>query len=975
MVSIRKRSFAAALILLLSCLSARAQVVIDLSQFEKTNNTRLKFKVLDSGSKEPLNFVSAYMIPAKDTIITHFSISDKEGNVDMGEVVAGEYQLNVELLGYRPFSKNINVKGYQMTLDDVLLEQDSAFLKAAAVSANVDPVTFDKDTIIFNAAAYRLGETAKLEDLLKLMPGMEVDEDGTVKVNGEKVDKITVGGKTFFFDDPNMTLKNLPAKFVDKIKVVDKQTRQAAFTGADTKQDKEKVMDVVLKEEYKKGSFGNAGVLGGVSLRGDETNPLTEDSKPLFNASAMFANYNEQDQLTLIAGGKNADDPTSSSAMAIFYGNEEEYDPLQGKSGLNTSAQAGVNYNTDRIKGYNSATSLSYNYLGKDIKELSDRQSFLSESSSLRSENSFTGAQNTHAIKLSTELDRKKEDKFQFYLYPSLRFQNGSISSLSEGSNSIDGQATTDSRSTYSSRSNSLAFDIDIETGVRNFGKEGRYLLLFPKITLKGGRGNSAENSRTDFLNSSATENLNLLYDNSFSNRKYELDMAYCEPLVKNLSLVAQLHSDYNSKVVGKDAVNAIDSTPNDYYSSYTNTRNTTFQEDVYLQYKIKAGSNVRLGAVARQIRTNTFSRTMGVEKTAGGKGFTSEVAPNVSLRLSAGNFTGYLMYQSYSSLPAAEYLLGAIDLTNPLERSIGNIYLGSSVNQNTYMQVGYSLPKKSFNTYVYASYSSSSRERVFASWFDSNSVRYSIPVNSRKPSSTLTAQAVINTALDSRKRWFLFTSFNFSSRSAVSYQAKGRLDIVDASEFDYQSFMSAFWGDESGSKFYNGESGFAQSKTVFTDMNPIVSLSFRNGGLNLEATARASFMKSSYSLDSSADTDWRNYNFSLRAGYQFNSGFSLNSNASYLMYQGYSDAVDRNEFIWNASISKSFKSFTLSLKGIDLLGAKSNFTRASNAEYIQDTWRNTLGRYILVGISFDFGKKNAANNSKAQSAMFDMLY
>ena len=84
MVSIRKRSFAAALILLLSCLSARAQVVIDLSQFEKTNNTRLKFKVLDSGSKEPLNFVSAYMIPAKDTIITHFSISDKEGNVDMG---------------------------------------------------------------------------------------------------------------------------------------------------------------------------------------------------------------------------------------------------------------------------------------------------------------------------------------------------------------------------------------------------------------------------------------------------------------------------------------------------------------------------------------------------------------------------------------------------------------------------------------------------------------------------------------------------------------------------------------------------------------------------------------------------------------------------------------------------------------------------------------------------------------------------
>ena len=974
MVSFFKHFLVAFMLLGLSCLSSRAQIVIDLSQFDKTSNTKLTFKVLDSESKEPLNFVSAYMIPVKDTIITHFAISDKEGKVDLGEVVTGEYELNVELMGYRPFKKKISVKGYVMTLDDVLLEQDSEFLRAASVSANADPVTFDKDTIIFNAAAYRLGETAKLEDLLKLMPGMEVGEDGTVKVNGEKVDKITVGGKTFFFDDPNLTLKNLPAKFVDKIKVVDKQTRQAAFTGADTKQDREKVMDVVLKEEYKKGAFGNASLLGGVSLPGNDSNSLTEDSKPLFNASAMYARYNEKDQLTLLGGGKNADDPGSSGAIAIFYGGDEEYDPLQGKSGLNTSAQAGVNYNTDRISGYSSTASLSYNYLNKDIKELSDRQSFLPENSSLRSKNSFTGAQGFHSLKLKSEFEKNDEDKFQFYITPSLQFQNSSISSISEGSNSIDENAATNSLSSYSSRSNSLNFGLEMQTGVRNFGKEGRYLLFNPEVQLKGGRGASAESTRADFLSQGAAESLDLLYSSNSSYQQYDLHLAYCEPLVEKLSLHASLRSLYTAKVVGKDAVNALDSSPNDYYSSYTDTRNTTFEENLYLEYKLKDRSNLSLGAVARHIRTNTYSRSRGVEKNIGGQPFTSEIAPQLTIRLSTGNFSAYLMYNSYSSIPPAEYLIGVIDLTNPLERSIGNIYLGNSINRNSFMQLSYSLPKQSFNAYVYASYMTTDRQRVYANWFDSNSVRYSIPVNSQKPSSSLSANFVISTALDAKKRWFLSTVFNLSSNNAVSYQARGRLDLVNASEFDYQSFMAEFWGDQSGDRFYSGESGFSQSSTVSTNMNPTVSLRFRNGGFNCSAFASASYIKSSYSLDSSANTDWRNYNFKLSAGYEFDSGFSLKGDGAYLMYQGYSESVDRNEFILNASLSKSFKSFTLSLKGIDLLGAKSNFTRASNAEYIQDTWRNTLGRFILVGISFDFGKKNAANNRKAQSAMFDMF-
>ena len=113
-----------------------------------------------------------------------------------------------------------------------------------------------------------------LEDLLKKMPGMEVGADGTVMLNGEKIDKITVGGRTFFFNDPTAALKSLPAKIVEKIIVSDKVKDEAAGEAFATKSEKEKVMDVELKEEYTKGWFGNARLGGGSTLTPETDNAL-----------------------------------------------------------------------------------------------------------------------------------------------------------------------------------------------------------------------------------------------------------------------------------------------------------------------------------------------------------------------------------------------------------------------------------------------------------------------------------------------------------------------------------------------------------------------------------------------------------------------------------------------------------------------------------------------------------------------------
>lgn len=200
-----------------------AQITIDLGQIQSTQNVDLKCLIQDSKTGEALPNATVYLIPQGDTTITHFALSDEKGAARIEEIVPGRYEFNAELIGYKPYKKNYDLYGFQKNLGVIRLEENPEYIDAATITALGNPVTIRKDTMEFNATAFHVGENAMLEDLLKKMPGMEVAPDGTVTVNGEKVDKITVGGKTFFFNDPSMAVKNLPAKIVEKIRVIDKK--------------------------------------------------------------------------------------------------------------------------------------------------------------------------------------------------------------------------------------------------------------------------------------------------------------------------------------------------------------------------------------------------------------------------------------------------------------------------------------------------------------------------------------------------------------------------------------------------------------------------------------------------------------------------------------------------------------------------------------------------------------------------------
>ena len=332
------------LFLLMLVLPATAQ---DFEQLQRMRTLKVRMELQDSKTDSPISYATVYLIPQGDTTITHFAISDEKGVAVLEDVVQRKYELHAELIGYKPFVKTYDLKitGFEndRNLGVIRLEEDREQLEAASVSAIGNPIVIKKDTVEYNASSYHVVENAMLVDLLKKMPGIKVESGGTIKVNGETVNKITVGGKAFFIKDPSMAVKNLPAKIVNKIQVIDKAKDDAAFTGVGSRDDQEKVMDILLKEEYQKGWFGNAKLSGGLALLPEGDKEYKGRDGVLYNGNTMISRYNTTDQLVFIGNAKNAPDPGSWSETEMFGMPMDEDDALASKEGLQATAQAGLN--------------------------------------------------------------------------------------------------------------------------------------------------------------------------------------------------------------------------------------------------------------------------------------------------------------------------------------------------------------------------------------------------------------------------------------------------------------------------------------------------------------------------------------------------------------------------------------------------------------------------------------------------------
>ena len=961
-----------ALLGFLLAVSAHAQVVVmDYDMFERNRNIKVKLSVQDAKTEEPLPFATVYLNPQGDTTITHFALSDQKGEVELADVPVGRYRLNIELIGYTPFRKDYNFRNYEEKLGAIKLEENPEVIDAATITTVGNAIEVKQDTLIYNAAAFHVGDNAMLEDLIKKMPGMEVGEDGKVKVNGKEVDKITVGGKTFFFNDPTAALKNMPAKIVDKIKVVDQENKEAAFSGIASQDSRETVMDLQLKEEYKQGWFGNA-KLGGGYRPGNDPDGLGDNRHALWGGNFMLSGYNEQDQLTLIANGQNASDPGGSNAIYVASSDDvESLDALSLLGGLKTSAMAGANLNTDRIKGMASTASVSYNFSDQISGTRSSRQSTPVGEAPLFTDGKSSGSSRTNRVTLNYELSKKDPQKFNFAFRPRFSFSN-SASSSRNLSSTTDAQGAEVNGTDAGKTSSSRAFQTDgyLSIGFKDFGKERRSLNFTAQYSFNRTLGESRENSQTWYRTTVTPRNLR--YENGSDGKYIAGEISYLEPFGEHWGLAAIVATRWQQRNNEKAAFNA-DGSANDYYSTMSRNDYLTLQQSLQMQYR-KENNQFYFGLLHDQTRNEMRSRTLGRDTETGIGEWLHNWAPYISFRYSKEGQNIFAYYQGSSGQPAAVQINPMLDISNPLEISTGNVFLRPSFRHYGYVDWSFNNKKSLAYIDIYLTGSMTQRGIVSASWFDPDGVRYFVPVNTRKPSSSFQMEFTWRQPVGEKKRWTLEATIYGSLSSSTHYQATARRDGMDLLTFDYNAFMADFWGDASGSRFYGGQSGFAESRALQYAINGRLGVTYRLDRFSASLSSSANNQRSRYSLDASANTDYWRFGHNLQLLYESLHGWEFKTDVHYYHFLGYTAGFNEPYCIWNVNVSKNIKAFTLSLGIADLLNQERMQQHEVSAEYVEDRYSFVMGRYALFSLKWSFGKMNPVKNARVQSAMYNML-
>lgn len=947
---------------------AHAQIIITEDLFQEASY-KVKAEVRDSLSNEPIPFASVYLRHPKDTIITNFALTDTLGKVELTEVAKGEHVLCVEFMGYKPFQKYIFIRR-SADLKVLRMQIDRRVLEAAKVTAFGRAVEVRQDTIIYNASSFKTLSNDNLAALLKKMPGIEVGSDGTVKVNGKAVSKITVGGKTFFMGDNKAALDNLPAKIVDKVKVVDKESEAAEFSGIQDAE-KQKVMNIELKEEYKKGWFGNMKLGAGRSIPGKKDNEFLESKDFLYNGNGMLSVYGEKTQVTAIAGANNVVEP-NGGVMFIYI--DDASGPNLGYEGVHSRGNSGVNINSDAIKGLETNASLNFNFDRADKHSASDRTTFRKGENNLFDASESFGLGKTHKLSANLEIKNKKRDKYLFSLAPYFSFKDYSGWEKNMSSSRL-GETLQNRSSSYNfEKSRHFSSSFMASAGIKDMGKKRRSITFNAEGSLGGNKGEASDSSYTKLELSGKEIKRNLNYDKRASNHAFSGEVIYVEPIGENWALSTSLNSSYSVWTSVKDAFNGNDGKANEYYSSISENRYFRNTAMLLVQYSRERNS-LQIGASGRLYKSENYAKSYGIDTRTGVDEWLSNFSPFVRVRAYDKNQNRYdIRLNSETISPGATSIAPTFNIVNPTRISVGNIYLQPTTRYYVSLGTDGNIRKKG-SWSIYLSSGIASKEKVSAVWFDKDNIRYSIPVNTRKPTRHLNLNFFVNYPLldDGLLRLSYYNMSNFST--STGYQSKSSIDGINPGSFDYTSFMSHFWGNEYGSRFYSGLSGFLESETKKNEMRHDIALESTLGDMQLKLHATFANNRSKFSLDPRANTDVWNNTIGFEPVYSSENGIQIRSDWTYFIRKGYGPGYDDKYFSWNISISKNIKAFTFSLTGVDLLNSTRSYSHNVSEEYVQDSYHNTLGRCVLLSFTWNFGKMNAAKSIAAQQAMWKMLW
>ena len=894
--------------------------------------------LVDRMDGSPLISATLRLLNAKDSSMVKGAMSDVDGRFRITGIGRGRYLLESSYVGYQTTLTPVNLKtsDASVRLDTIRMAGNSVVLKEAEVVGIKAEVKVMQDTVEYNADSYKTQPNAVVQDILKRLPGVEVDSEGKITAQGKEITKILVDGKEFFSDDAQVASKNIPASMVDKLQVIDRKSDLARLTGVDDGEE-ETVINLTIKKDMKKGWFGN--VTAGYGTDGR------------YSGNFMVNRFVNDNQISILGGANNTNE------LAFSMPGSGRFRRFGGVNGVNTSQSVGVNFNVGNEETFRVGGDLMYSHSDQRTDTKSNKQYLFADSTSFENSLSRTRDQ-SHNVTGNFRLRWEMDSANTFDFRPSFLLSYNQSDSYSE-SELLAGDA---SRSLVNTTQNTLKSDgttYDV----------GGELVYNYKFRRRPGRSfstqvsykfsNTVEDETTYSVNKfflvpdedeirdqmvdyhqwsnrvgarlTWTEPLGDIKKARFLTFAYRMNYVFnnSDKLVYNIDraystkkAMQMLESDYGI-LTNPMVANAMAYDSGVFDEDLSNRfRNDQFTQSLRLGFRQNREDYRLDGGVSVEPTMMSSENLLNSAKSIP-ENWVWNFAPFLRFRYKFSKTESLALdYRGRSKSPTMTQLQPVPDYSDPLRVVQGNPELLPSFTHRFNVRYNNFNKERQSSIMTFVSADLTQNSIVTNTQFDKNTGGRTITYDNVNGDWTLSGMLMYNSPVG-HKGWRVSNHTFLRYARTVGYN-NGLLN-------------------KSGNLMVSQTPGVAFRTDIFdVELRPYYTLQHTSNSVQQDNRLVHS------------------YGSRFNAGYYAPFGLSISTDVSYGNSIGYSDGFDNEQWLWNAAVSYSFlkgKSATISLKAYDILREKQNISRAVTANYIEDREFNTVTRYFMLSLTYKFAK------------------
>ena len=919
-------------------------------------------KITDRDTKDPVEQVTIQLLKTDSTYVSG-AISNERGLFHVNAPANGKYLLKITSVGYKPTVKRIQIsEDKNLAMGNVVIGADAIMLKGAVVTAMAQKVSLKEDTFVYNSAAYRTPEGSVVEELVKRLPGAEVSDDGTIKINGKEVKKILVDGKEFMTGDTKTALKNLPTSIIDKIKAYDEKSDLSKVTGIDDGEE-QTVLDFGVKKGMNKGVISNI--------------DLGVGNKNRYNMRGMGGYFANNNRFMLFANANNTSDRGFGGGPGRgFWG---------GANGLNASKMIGANYNYELKDKFKFNTSLRWNHSDGDVWSSRSSENFMGSSSSFSNSLSQSYSR-SNSWNGNIRLEWMPDSMTNILFRPSISWSTSDGLSGSQSASYNKDPYTITSKDPLSEEgieelekaeamvnsqlTNGITYsDNNNINGMlqinRKLGNKGRNITfrVDAKYTDNDSKSISLNNAKLYLVQTAEgkdstyqTNRYNLTPSKNYS---YAGQLTYSEPLWKATFLqfsykftYSYSKSDRSTYDFSKYAMSGdqeyrgwdsylnpfaghLEDYKDDDQSRFSEYRNYNHDIQVMMRF-IRQKYNLNFGVMVQPQQSKYIQDYQGVHVDTVRN--VVNVSPTLDFRYRFSKMSNLrINYRGTTSQPSISQLLDITDNSDPLNISMGNPGLKPSFTQNFRLFYNNFVQNHNKGIMTFVNFSTTNNSI-------SNKVTYDETTGGR-----ITRPENIN------GNWNAMGAFMFN----CSIDSAGVWNINTGAHANYNNYVSYLSLDKKSDSQKN------TTRSITWRQN--LSLSYRNDWAEFSLDGTLTYNKAKNKLQPTSNLETWQFSYGPSMTLTAPWGTSLNTSLSINSRRGYNDSsMNTDEFVWNAQLSQSFlkgKPLTIMLQFYDILRQQSTFSRAISATSRTDTEYNAINSYAMLHVIYRlnlFGGKQA---------------